>query len=1004
MRSAWGSDKGFSGPATAIAQTADGYLWIGTEKGLVRFDGLNFRTFDQANSAAFSIGGVQKLLADDEGNLWILLRDTRLLRYHDGIFELSRGEAENGITALGRGATAPILLSSVALGTLTYKRERFATVSSALVLPDSALDGNVPDDRSTRLSWSTGLAPHRLAAPNADVTSIAQSADGKIWLGTEDRGLFYLNDGKIYAAKGTQGTRIRCLLPTEKSQLWIGTSHGVMRWNGVEVTRSGVPSSLLNVTVLAMIQDRDSNIWMGTRRGLLRFNPNHLSSLAKTTRAMDLSVTALFEDREGNIWIGGPRGLERLRDRAFITYEVPGRLSQSVGPVYVDSGDGVWFAPMEGGLLRLKGGKSEPLQIPGLGQDVVYSIAGRGNDLWLGQRHSGLTHLQNDHGSFRSKTFTYADGLAQNSVYAVYEGRDGTVWAGTLSGGVSKLYDGHFTTYTTANGLAADTVSSIAEDADGTMWFGTPKGLTQMSRSGWRTYTARDGLSSPDVNCLLRDSDGTLWIGTAAGLAMLAGDEIQVFQNAPESLHEPIFGIAEDKDGWLWIVTAGHVLQAKRSSLVSGSLNQADVREFGIENGLLGTEGVKRFRSVVTDSPGQVWISTNHGLSVVNPVRVAMNSVPALIHIEAVLADGMPLELKAAPRIPASKRRITFRYMGLSLNNSERVRYRYKLDGFDHGWSEPVTNVEATYGNLGAGSYTFHVMASNGDGLWNGSEAAIGFEVEPALWQTWWFRLGCVLTVGLTTLLIYRARMRRVTELLRVRFEERLAERTRIAHELHDTLLQGLLSMSMHLHVAIDQLPEDSPARATMNRIMELMGPVIQDGRNTIRGLRSSIQSANDLVTSFSRIPLELGDKGVNFRVIVEGMSVPLRPAIRDEVYRIGREALVNAFRHSRARNINLHLEYATDHLRIFVEDDGCGIDSQVLHSGRDGHWGLSGMRERAENIGGKLRIMSRLGGGTEVELRLASQLAFESPPSSLASKWLARFHHRQKERELTPR
>ena len=991
IRTSWESEKGFAGGSiSAIAQTTDGYLWIGTNRGLIRFDGLNFRQFGQASPSSLAIGAVQSLLADKQGNLWVLLRSTKLLRYRDGNFELIRGEAENGVTAIGPGVGNRILVSSLAKGTLTYNGERFENASSQPMPASSAASSTAetPDERSTRLSWSTGLAPHRLAAPTSAVISVATTADGKTWLGTESRGLFYLREGQVSVpSKGLSAAKVNCLLPAENSELWIGTAKGVVHWNGSELTRSGVPRSLLHADVLSLVRDRDANIWVGTTRGLLRFNASGVAAFATSSSAADAAVTALFEDREGNIWIGGPRGLERLRDSAFVTYSLPGLKSQGIGPLYAGPNARIWFAPVAGGLRSLKGRNAEVLKAAGISPDIVYSIAGRGNELWLGRQRGGLTHLRY-HGSFTSKSYTRVDGLAQNSVYAVYESRDGTVWSGTLSGGVSRLQNEHFRTYTTTNGLASDTVSAIEEDADGTMWFGTPNGLTAMSKTGWQTYTTRDGLPSPDVNCLLRDSNGVLWIGTAAGLALLAGDHIHVPREVPYSLREPIFGIAEDKSGWLWIATAGHVLEVKRSSLMGDALREADVREYGVEDGLQGTEGVKRYQSVVSDSNGRVWFSTNRGLSVVNPARPTVNPVPAFVHIEAVVADGSPFELRGPIRVPAEKQRTTFRYVALSLSNSERVRYRYKLDGFDHGWSEPVTNLEATYGNLAAGSYRFRVMASNSDGLWNGSEASVGLEVEPTLWQTWWFRLACVFSAGLATLLLYRLRMHRLAQLLNVRFEERLAERTRIAQELHDTLLQGLLSVSMQLHVAMEQLPDDSPARTTMNRVMQLMGPVIEEGRNTIRGLRSSIENADDLTSSLSRIPQELSKPGVNFRVVVEGATLPLRPAVRDEVYRIGREALVNAFRHSGADNIDLRLEYAPDQLRLLVQDDGCGIDPQVLQSGRDGHWGLSGMRERAEKIGAKVKVLSRAGGGTEVEFRLPSEIAWESQRSSSAL-WL---------------
>lgn len=322
----------------------------------------------------------------------------------------------------------------------------------------------------------------------------------------------------------------------------------------------------------------------------------------------------------------------------------------------------------------------------------------------------------------------------------------------------------------------------------------------------------------------------------------------------------------------------------------------------------------------------------------------------------------------------------------------------------DSSWSSP-THLGTDYAALLVQPDYVPPMVIDNLPSVGGSVTAVGVtQGTPPLWQRPWFRSLVVMLAILVIVAYYRWRMREMARRLNLRFEERLGERTRIAQELHDTLLQGLLSISMQVHVAVDQLPDDTPARATLERVQQLMGQVIEEGRNTIRGLRSSIQSPHDLVTSFSQIPLELGENGANFRVIVEGASVPLRSAIRDEVYRIGREALMNAFRHSRARNINLHLAYAADRLQILVEDDGCGIDSQVLQSGRDGHWGLSGMRERAEKIGGNLKVMSRAGSGTEVVLQLPSHVAFESAASSLASKWLARFQRRDKERDLMPR
>jgi PAS domain S-box-containing protein len=761
LHDSWGTERGWPGGSiTAIAQTSDGYLWIGTDKGLIRFDGLNFQQVQFSHPDPIWIGPVRTLVVDASDNLWILLQNTVVFRYQNGNFELVRGETENGTTAMARGTSGAVLLSSLAEGTLTYSDNRIRSLSSAALLTDAAKAANsaAPEQRAGPFSWFD-----RLGAPASLVISMAQTDDGKIWLGTESRGLFYLQGDRVSSvSNGREGAKINCLLPLQNSELWVGTAKGMRRWNGTKLTLAGVPSSLLNLEVLSILRDRDSNIWVGTSRGLFRYNANGASLVSAAG-----PVGAIFEDREGNIWIGGARGLERLRDSAFVTYSLPNLKAQSMGPLHVDSGGRTWVAPIEGGLRWLKEGKSGVVTADGIANDVVYSIAGAGNDkddVWVGRQQGGLTHLRYSDNSFTAKTYTQADGLAQNRVYAVYRSHDGTVWSGTLSSGVSELKDGHFTNYTTTDGLAANTISSIAEGADGTMWFGTPKGVSAMSQKGWRTYTGNDGLPSEDVNCLLQDSTRALWIGTAGGLAYLSDGQVHEPREVPESLRAPIFGIEEDKNGRLWIATSEHVLRVPREKLLSGVVKVADVREYDQADGLENTDGVKRSRSVVSDSAGRIWFSLTTGMSEVNPSRIADNSVPALPHIEAIAADNNTANLAASIRIPPSPRRITLAYTGLSLAAPERIRFRYFLEGFDSGWSQPVAAREAVYTNLGPGLYRFRLVASNSEGLWNGPETAIAFNVAPAYYQTTWFRLSCAAIFIALLWALHRWRIRQLTD------------------------------------------------------------------------------------------------------------------------------------------------------------------------------------------------------------------------------------------------
>lgn len=999
IREHWGSEKGFTGGSvTAIAQTADGYLWIGTENGLIRFDGLSFRLFQQATPTTFPIGAVQQLIADAEGNLWILLKSTKILRYHDGKFDLGREEAEFGITSVIKRTDGSVLLSSLALGPLTYRAGRFEVVSppaESVNLASSVTN----DDLSSRLSWATGVTPHRFAEPNSAVTSMAENSDDMLWLGTRDKGLFFMRHGKVFSVSGVPPeTKINCLLVLPNGELWIGTDRGLLRWNGTKITAEGVAAPLVHVQVLSAIRDRDSNIWFGTANGLIRLSPEGVALDAGNPRT-SRPVTALFEDREGNVWLGGPQGIDRLRDSAFITYSVSGLTSESGGPVYVDQTGRVWFAGYEGGLQWLAGEKNGDVTSAGLAQDVVYSIAGGEGELWVGRQRGGLTRLRFSNGSVSARTYTQAEGLAQNSVYAVYESRDGTVWAGTLSGGVSEYKDGRFTTYTTADGMSSNTVTAIAETTDGAMWFATPNGISEFDKGRWRVLHANDGLPEKTVNCLSPDSSGVLWVGTASGLAFVRSGRLQTPAGLPASLHEQILGIAEDRNGWLWISTSNHVLRLKREKLLGSMLTGEDVREYGLEDGLKGIEGVKRYQSVIADRKGKIWFSMNRGLSVVDPTRATPGSAPALVHIDGVTVDGNKIDIHDSLRLTGPHRTITFNYIALSLSVPERVRYKYKLEGFDEGWSNPVTARETTYNNLISGSYRFRLMASSSEGAWNSGESDVAFQIAPQYWQTWWFRLTAMLVAALIILLIFRLRMRQLAVQLNMRFEERLSERTRIAQELHDTLLQGFMSASMHLHVADDCLPEDSPAKPLVTRSLQLMTRVIEEGRNTVRGLRSSDAGQQNLEEAFTRLQQELAPSGhAEFRVLIEGTPRPLRPVIRDEIYSIGREALTNAHRHSKATEIIVEIEYSGNQLHVLVRDNGIGINPDILRSGRDGHWGLPGMRERADRIGARLRLLSRAAAGTEIELSVPSRIAFEVQPSGGPRLWFSRLYSKKSE------
>jgi signal transduction histidine kinase/ligand-binding sensor domain-containing protein len=882
--------------------------------------------------------------------------ERKLLRYRSGVFDSPTGPIGSHINAICRAKNGNLLISTMGQGALMHRQGKLEVMA----------------------------APSGL--PHFPILAIAQTADASIWSGTRGAGLYRQHDRRTDPVmEGLPNLKVNCLRTGPNGDLWVGTDSGIVHWDGSRLVAAG-PALPHQIQVLSIERDHDGNIWAGTdSQGLLRINERGVAYLEKPGERSRDAVTAVFEDREGNLWIGTASGIERLRDSAFVTYsQAEGLPAGGNSPVFVDAENRVWIAPVDGGLWWIEGGRRGRVPNQGLDSDVIYSIAGKQGELWLGRQRGGLTQLRTVGNSLAVRTYTKAEGLAQNSVFSVYQARDGVVWAGTLSGGVSKLSGDRFTTYTSTTGLLANTVADILEGSDGTMWFATPGGLNELWKGRWRGYTKKDGLPSDNVYSLLQDSTGVLWIGTAAGISFRSARAIETPVVAPQRLREPILGIAEDRYGSLWMATSDHVLRVNRERLLRGTLREEDVRQYGTQDGLRGTEGIRRHRSVIADATGRIWFSLNHGISVVDPARLNRNAAPVIAQVQTISADGSPIALEGPVHIPGGTRRVTFGYVGLSLSAPELVSYRYRLDEYDSRWSEPTSVREAGYTNLAPGSYRFRVRASNPDGAWDDKEAAIVVEVVPLFWQTRWFRGGAVLACFGAIVMFLRLRMRRMTRRLNLRFEERLAERTHVARDLHDTLLQSFHGLMLRLQAVEDLLPAGR-AKQELERTLERADQAIAEGRNAIYALRSAATTTNDLAQALRAVGDEV-TSGVcpNFRLVVEGPARDLHPVLRDEVYRIAREALRNAFSHAQAHQIEAEIIYSERLLRLRIRDDGNGISPAILEAGRPGHYGLSGMRERARQVGAKLDIWSGVGTGTEIDLSIPGSIAYVINPAKL--------------------
>ena len=956
----WGPERGFiGGEVNSIAQSGDGYLWIGTTRGLVRFDGTAFQLIQEPLPGLAPAGPVRGMVSDGEGDVWIRYDGVRLLRYGNGVFEdvLKRFNlVPQVVTAMSPDSRGGVLFSELGTDLYRVNKGQIQAVPAARDVPGT-------------------------------ISSIAETRDGTIWIGTREDGLFYVRDGLLSLFSDNPAERnVNTLLPAPNGGIWIGTDLGLSVWDMKAISHDAYGASLEKVHILSLTKDSAGNAWVGTNRGLARISTSGQVAFYPAGAAGD-QITTTIVDREGELWFGGPHGVERLRDGTFTAYtKTQGLLAEKNGPLWVDASGRTWTAPLTGGLYWFKGTTVEKVSLAGLDGDVVYSISGDGNEVWLGRQRGGLTVLVDDSGSFTARNFRQSNGLAQDSVFTVKVASDHSVWAGTVSGGISRLKDGKFTTYTTADGLSSNTIVSIAEDRSGTIWVATPNGLDAFQNGRWTARGVRDGLPSAGIKTIFEDSDGVLWIATAEGLAHLDRGSIHVPRHLPDSLREPIAGMAEDALGDIWFTTADHVIEVSRDKLLVDSLAEADVRIYGFDDGLPGVEGVTRDRSVVSDDLHRVWMSLDRGIAMTGARLTEENGAPAAVRIDSVHVDRSAVNPGDDLRIGPESRNITFEFGVNSLSNLNRVRFRYRLEGYDAGWNDVTSIRQVTYTNLPPRLYRFRVTASDGSGLWNGPVTTVAFTMEPAYWQTWWFRVLLVASVLLLLAAAYRLRTVQLVRAMNMRFEERIAERTRIARELHDTLLQGVLSASMQLDVAEDQLPDESPVKPRLRRVMDLMTRVAEEGRNALQGLRTSRDGELSLEEAFTRFTSELTpDAGAKCRVVSVGASRPVRALICDEVYRICREALTNAFRHAQAKAVEVEIDYSRSQLRVLVRDDGRGIDSNVLTTGRDGHFGLVGMRERAEKIGGRLRLRSRIDAGTEVELTVPGPLAFggDSPPAS---------------------
>ena len=977
-RQTWVMENGLpQNTVQALVQTRDGFVWLGTEVGLVRFDGNNFQVFDRNSSPPLPSSDIRCLLETRDGALWIGTSDG-LARWKDGavtVFTEREGLPGNGVRALVESANGYLWAwTDQGLARLNGK-EQFVDVTAMTGLPASA------------------------------ITNVISDGQGKLWVGTQDKASIYWDGrwtlpepqagmfpwipaGPIDFIQTFRGGRVASADKSTVAMLDGDTKRGD---NAIE--RFTVGHELPGSRIQALLADREGSLWIGTNSGLARWAEGKLQRLPVTDPLATASVLTLMEDREGNIWAGTETdGLHILRDQRFRTVGARENLSSDATTTVVEDHAGtLWVGTSGNGLNAIRHNATGKDSVRtysvrnGLLSDVILSLAAAPNgDLWVGTP-DGLSRVRGN----RIDSFTSADGLPDDFIRSLLADADGSLWVGTRRGlthwenAAGGLAGMRMETFTQANGLGSDLVGAMARDASGSLWVATLAGLSRLSGGRIANYTTANGLSSNVITALLSRGDGTLLIGTQDhGWNLWDGRRFSA--ETQNGLNQTtIRAILDDGVGHLWFATANGI--ARCDCAASGKAMQgagcSHWIEFGAADGLRTREtATNSHPSAWRSRDGHLWFATPKGLVEVDPAHFPVNNVPPPVALERFAVDDVDQALHAAAFslvVPAGHVHFQFDFAGLSFTAPQKVRYRYMLEGFDHNWTEAGTRRTAYYTNIPPGRYTFRVQAANNDGLWNTAGAALAFELRPHFYQTiWFYALLLAAMVGLVVLLL-RLRLRRAEG----EFRAVLGERSRIAREIHDTLAQGYVGISVQLEVLAELLRHNKPEAATkhLDLIRNYVREGLADARQSIWALRSQDSGETTLPVKLRRLVEAEGNHGLEARFSLFGAYRPMPPGTEQEFLRVAQEAIHNVKKHAGAKHLFVQLEYRPDAVALEVRDDGRGFaagEEQGLVAEHDGtgHFGLTGMKERAAAIGGSLEVTSEPGVGTTVRLQAAAQ------------------------------
>jgi signal transduction histidine kinase/ligand-binding sensor domain-containing protein len=974
---AWGPSQGAPlGGAVALAQTNDGYLWMAGPSGLFRFDGITFERVELPHDPKLTSLSLISAFASRSGGLWV-------------------GFTFGGV-ALFKGGHWQVF--SVADGVPPGSPWQFAETSDGTLWVVTGHDlARFDGTRWKAVGSQMGL-------PASDNPILFVDSQDTLWAGGGNS-LFFLRSGEhqfrnqpVAAPTPWDGNG---MAESSTGTVWLDAGFDL-----VPVAQNPPPGKPGRSSYGGLAFDHDGTLWE-PQTGLWRIaHPEH-PTMGAALRVEDIAdhytdadgltsraVRALLVDREGNVWVGTTHGLDRFAETSL---EIPLQVAENVkvvpqiadaGIAPADDAGGLWVTNGADAVVRYQDRRMSP---PIIRQKVEILLRAADGTVWFGG-HKALWRER------QGQLESVAPPGPDHDTQALAQDKSGGLWASVLGSGVFRLKDGGWTPNGGIATLPRGTAITIVRDRRDRLWFSYPGGsVVVLDGERVRTYGVADGLQIGNV---MANHPGRIghWFGGELGLARLDGERFYSVRSAPELPLDGITGIVETTDGDLWLNGRSGIVHIVATELERSRLDPAyRVRgeTLGAFDGVVGSAAMLRpLPTAVEAADGKLWFATTSGIYGIDPARRVHNRVPPPVLIRALTVAGHTIEPISGLRLPMYTTAVRFDYVGLSLTAGEKVRYRYRLDGVDTDWRELTAARQALYTNLRPGHYTFGVIAANNDGVWNESGASLAFVIPPAFVQTGWFVVLCVAGGAAAIWALVRLRVHQVSNRVRRRLEERmedrLNERSRIARELHDSLLQGFQGLMFRLQAVRQLLPErPGDAAKFLDSAMQVGDQAIGGGRDAVQNLRSSSFDDRDLATSLSALGTELG-AGIDppskpeYRVVMEGRRRELTAVVRDEAYRIAREAVSNAYQHAKAGHIETEVTFGDADLTIRVRDDGIGVDSQILARGqRPGHWGLPGMRERSESFGGQLHVWSEGNAGTEVELRIPADIAYSEPRRS---------------------